>query len=153
MRSSDDPGSRADSRMTIPGVQKPHWLPPQPTSARVHRSTTSAGSPSSVVTSRPPRRRTGVTHATRGEPSTHTVQQPHWPCGLHPSLADRTPTCSRNTSSREDPSSATSTSAPSMRSRISGSAGQAQLNEEPQPQVRVALGLVTWNPAPCSPSL
>ncbi len=49
------------------------------------------------------------------------------------------------------PSSATSTSTPSTRSRISGSA--AQLNEEPQPQVREALGLVTWNPAPCSPSL
>jgi hypothetical protein len=28
-----------------------------------------------------------------------------------------------------------------------------QLKEEPQPQVREALGLVTWNPAPWSPSL
>ena len=28
-----------------------------------------------------------------------------------------------------------------------------QLKEEPQPQVRLALGFVTWNPAPCSPSL
>ena len=34
---------------------------------------------------------------------------------------------------------------------ITGSA--AQLKEEPQPQVREALGLVTWNPAPWSPSL
>ncbi len=29
----------------------------------------------------------------------------------------------------------------------------AQLNEEPQPQVRVALGLMMWKPAPCKPSL
>ena len=29
----------------------------------------------------------------------------------------------------------------------------AQLKEEPQPQVRVALGLVMWKPSPCSPSL
>jgi hypothetical protein len=28
-----------------------------------------------------------------------------------------------------------------------------QLKEEPQPHVREALGFVTWNPAPCSPSL
>ena len=32
-----------------------------------------------------------VTQATRGWPSTHTVQQPHWPCGLQPSLADVMP--------------------------------------------------------------
>jgi hypothetical protein len=31
--------------------------------------------------------------------------------------------------------------------------GVAQLNEEPQPQVRVAFGFTMWNPAPCSPSL
>ncbi len=28
-----------------------------------------------------------------------------------------------------------------------------QLKEEPQPHVREALGFVTWNPAPCRPSL
>ena len=40
------------------------------------------------------------------------------------------------------------------RRRGAGSAASAdQLKEEPQPQVREALGLVTWNPAPCSPSL
>jgi hypothetical protein len=33
---------------------------------------------------------------------------------------------------------------------ISGSANQ--LKEDPQPQVRDAFGLVTWNPAPCRPS-
>jgi hypothetical protein len=31
--------------------------------------------------------------------------------------------------------------------------GVDQLKEEPQPQVRVALGFTMWNPAPCSPSL
>jgi len=31
--------------------------------------------------------------------------------------------------------------------------GLAQLKEEPQPQVRVALGFTMWNPAPWSPSL
>jgi hypothetical protein len=31
--------------------------------------------------------------------------------------------------------------------------GLAQLKDEPQPQVRVALGFTMWNPAPCSPSL
>ena len=61
----------------------------------------------------PPRGRAGVTHATRGAPSTSTVQQPHWPCGLQPSLTDRTPRRSRSTSSREVPSSGTSTRRPS----------------------------------------
>jgi hypothetical protein len=40
--------------------------------------------------------------------------------------------------------------------RLGGSPVEAerdQLNEEPQPQVRVAFGFVMWNPAPCSPSL
>ncbi len=117
-------GSRAASRITIPGVQKPHWLPPVATNASDHRSLVPAGSPSSVVTWRPARRRTGVTHATRGAPSTQTVQHPHWPWGLHPSLTERRPSCSRRTSSSDDPSSATSTSVPSTRSRISGSATQ-----------------------------
>ena len=44
-----------------------------------------------MVTARPATRRTGVTQATRGAPSTQTVQQPHWPWGLHPSLTERQP--------------------------------------------------------------
>ena len=145
------PVARAARRITMPGVQKPHWLPPVATNASDHRRRVSSGRPSRVVTSRPASRRTGVTQATRGAPSTHTVQQPHWPWGLQPSLTDRIPSWSRRTSSREAPSSPTSTSAPSTRSRIRDSADQ--LNEEPQPHVRLALGLVTWNPAPWSPSL
>ena len=61
----------------MPGVQKPHWLAPCWTKAAAQRSRSSAGAPSSVVTWRPAMRRTGVTQATRGAPSTHTVQQPH----------------------------------------------------------------------------
>ena len=58
----------------------------------------SAGSsPSTVVTDRPATRATGVTHATRGSPSTSTVQQPHCPCGAQPSLAERMPSRSRST--------------------------------------------------------
>ena len=145
------PPARAARRITMPGVQKPHWLPPVATNASDHRRRVSSGRPSRVVTSLPASRRTGVTQATRGAPSTHTVQQPHWPWGLQPSLTDRMPSWSRKTSSREAPSSPTSTSAPSTRSRIRDSADQ--LNDEPQPHVREALGLVTWNPAPCRPSL
>jgi hypothetical protein len=66
---------RAATRMMMPGVQKPHWLPPAAQNASAHRSALS--SPSSVVTDRPATRPTGVTHATRGWPSTHTVQHPH----------------------------------------------------------------------------
>ena len=84
-------GRRPSSRTMIPGVQKPHWLPPVATSASAHRSRTSAPGRRAVVTARPATRRAGVTQATRGAPSTSTVQQPHWPCGLQPSLTERMP--------------------------------------------------------------
>ena len=32
-----------------------------------------------------------MTQATRGEPSTQTVQHPHWPWGLQPSFTERRP--------------------------------------------------------------
>jgi len=89
----------------IPGVQKPHWLAPVEAKAAAHRS--ASGSPSTVVTDRPATRAAGVTQATRGAPSTSTVQQPHCPCGLHPSFTDRTPRRSRRASSSDDPSSGT----------------------------------------------
>ncbi len=64
--------------MMIPGVQNPHWLAPVAVKASAQTATRSSGSsPSRVVTARPATRRTGVTHATRGAPSTQTVQQPH----------------------------------------------------------------------------
>ena len=78
-------------RTTMPGVQKPHWLPPVAQKASPQRWRAALGSPSSVVIARPRIRRVGVTQATRGWSSTRTVQQPHWPWGLQPSLAERLP--------------------------------------------------------------
>ena len=66
---------RAATRMMIPDVQKPHWLPPLAQNDSAQRSAPSR--PSIVVTARPATRPTGVTQATRGWPSTHTVQHPH----------------------------------------------------------------------------
>jgi hypothetical protein len=103
----------AASRMMIPGVQKPHWLAPASLNASVQTERSEGSIPSSVVTARPSTRRTGVTHETRAEPSTQTVQQPHWPCGLQPSLADLRPSRSRSTSKRVAPSSCTATARPS----------------------------------------
>ena len=54
-----------------------------------------------MVTSRPATRRTGVTQDTRGAPSTHTVQHPHWPWGLQPSFGVRRCRRSRSTSSSD----------------------------------------------------
>ena len=99
------------SRTMIPGVQNPHWLAPAAVNASAHRPPSS--SPSTVVTCRPATRRAGVTQATRGWPSTSTVQQPHCPCGLQPSFGDRMPSRSRSASSSEQPSSGTSTGRPS----------------------------------------
>ena len=111
---------RAARRMMMPGVQNPHWLAPASVKASAQRRRTSGSRPSRVVTSRPATRRAGVTQATRGAPSTHTVQHPHWPWGLHPSLAERRPRRSRRTSSSEVPSSGTATSTPSTRNETVG---------------------------------
>src|SRR5262249_23113372 len=73
-----------------------------------------------VVTARPATRRSGVTHATRGWPSTSTVQHPHWPCGLQPSLAVRAPRRSRRASSSEPRSSSRVTARPSTTNSITG---------------------------------
>ena len=59
----------------MPGVQKPHWLPPVAVSAAAQSP--AVARPSRVVIARPRTRRVGVTHETLGAPSTHTVQQPH----------------------------------------------------------------------------
>ena len=89
----------------------------QNASAQAARS--SGARPAIVVMRRPATRRTGVTHATRGEPSTSTVQQPHWPCGLHPSFGVRAPTWSRSASSSDPADSGTTTASPST-SRSTG---------------------------------
>ena len=65
------------------------------------------------MTDRPATRAAGVTHATRGSPSTSTVQHPHWPCGAQPSFTDTSPSRSRSTDSSDSPgSTSTSTSLP-----------------------------------------
>ena len=144
--------------MTIPGVQKPHWLAPVAEKASTQLCRQAGSRPSSVVTERPATRLIGVTQATLGAPSIHTVQHPHWPWGLQPSFAVRRPSRSRSTSRREDPSSGTSTRRPSTtrpsersgepaRSGVDGVTNgdpgrPGQLKDEPHPQVRVALGLV-----------
>ena len=74
-----------------PGVQNPHWLAPVAQNASDQARCSSSSRPSTVVTARPAMRRAGVTQATRGAPSTSTVQHPHWPWGLHPSLTLRAP--------------------------------------------------------------
>ena len=65
--------------------------------------------PSIVVTVRFRTRATGVTHDTLAWPSISTVQHPHWPWGLQPSLAERMPSRSRRASNNEHPSSGTMT--------------------------------------------
>ena len=114
--STDVRSSIAATRTMIPGVQNPHCDAPLAVNASAHA--TASGSPSTVVTSRPATRPTGVTHETRGLPSTSTVQHPHCPCGLHPSLAERAPRRSRRTSRRETSVSAISTGRPSRRKEI-----------------------------------
>ncbi len=104
----------AAARTMIPGVQNPHCDPPVATKASVIRSRSAGWSPSTVVTSRPAIRATGVTQATRAAPSTSTVQQPHCPWGAQPSLTLMMPRCSRSTESRVSPGAAsTSTCSPS----------------------------------------
>ena len=93
LESADDP-RRAEPALAGPGGAERG----RPAAPRVL-----GASPSTVVIARPATRRAGVTHATRGWPSTSTVQHPHWPCGLQPSLGDRRPSVSRSTSSSEPP--------------------------------------------------
>jgi len=105
--------------MMMPGVQKPHCDPPVLTNAAAARSRTSASRPSTVVTDRPATRDSGVTQATRGSPSTSTVQHPHWPCGAQPSFTESRPSRSRRTSSNDSsPGAVTSTSLPLQMKRV-----------------------------------
>jgi hypothetical protein len=95
-----------------------------------------------------------VTQATRGSPSTSTVQQPHWPWGAQPSFTERMPSRSRSTDSSDSSADAsTATTRPLHVKRVSVSEGIDQENDWPQPQVRCAFGLLIVNPAPWRPSL
>ncbi len=88
----------------IPGVQNPHCDAPAATKAVDNDSRKSFGKPSRVVIVRSTTRVTGVTHASRGSPSTNTVQHPHCPWGEQPSLAETTSNRSRKTESKVSPS-------------------------------------------------
>ena len=93
-----------------------------------------------MVIRRPATRAIGVTHATRGWPSTQTVQHPHCPCGLQPSEAIA-----------EDLEQRGVVSLDLDVAPVEGEANQLKL--WPQPQVREALGLVIAKPDCSSPSL
>ncbi len=141
----------AASRMTIPGVQNPHWLPPEARRASAHAVAILVGKPfegGHLAAADPSKRghaghpgdavdpdraaaalalgAAAVLHRAEPEPLAQQVEQGRAVVGrLDVRAVDA--------------------------ERIGGSADQ--LKEEPQPQVRVALGLVTWKPASWSPSL
>ena len=170
------PPSSAARRITMPGVQKPHWLAPCATKASAQRSRSSAGAPSRVVT-----RRSGDAADGRdaGDPG-----RPVDPHGAAPALALRAaavldgaaaellaqrveegdPVGDRDRVPVEDEGDEARAGARARRRpravlgsgarcRSGGGVPGAQLKEEPQPQVRVALGLMMLKPAPCRPSL
>ena len=149
----------------IPGVQKPHWLAPTPVKASAQRPLTSsaealegghrapghpadrgdAGHPGGAV--HPDRAAAALAlgaAAVLGGVLTELLAQ---------HLEQR-----RRRRRRPRPARRPVEGRQLIERWRAGPAGAAerrvrQLKEEPQPQVRVALGFVMWNPAPCSPSL
>ena len=156
----DGPVPRARARpgaAGCPGCRTRTGWPRRSAKAPAQRVPSSGSSPSTVVTERPATRRTGVTQATRGG----TVH----PDGAAAALAlgaaavlDRTaPQLLAERVEERGPVHRHQTDDGGRPLRREGDGGRrggvAQLKEEPQPQVRVALGFTMWNPAPCSPSL
>ena len=91
--------SNALADSTIPGVQKPHWVPPSSTSALwIGCSSPALASPSMVSTSRPATSSAKTRQALTGAPSIRTVQVPQLPLP-HPSLVPVKPMRSRKSSS------------------------------------------------------
>ena len=141
LRAAPPPARRSPAcriRTAIPRLPRT-----RPANARL----TVASRPSTVVTARPATRVTGVTQATRGSPSTSTVQQPHCPCGAHPSLTDTTPSRSRSTESSDSPGAElTSTCSPLhvnwTRSDTTTSGGQDRGDDLPSPSSTVACRAV-----------
>jgi hypothetical protein len=83
---------------SIPGVQMPHCAAPCRRNAASSRAWPArAPSPSTVVTSRPATRATGVRQAQTGSPPTSTVQAPQSPAS-QPTLVPVRPSVSRSTS-------------------------------------------------------
>ena len=87
-------------RTRIPGVQKPHWRAPEAAKADAKRSLCTGSKPSRVTTSLPATFSRARTQATKARPLTRTVQQPHWPDGAQPSLAEVISSSSRRAESR-----------------------------------------------------
>ena len=112
----------------MPGVQKPHWLAPLAAKASTQRALSDGGRPSTVVTERPATRRNAVTQATRAAPSIQTVQHPHCPWGLQPSLTEWQRNCSRSASRREVPCSSTTATAAPLREKVTAEAVEVSLS-------------------------
>ena len=158
------PLSSAARRSRMPGVQNPHWLAPVATKASAQRSRCAAGIPSRVVTLRPATRRTRG-HA--GHPG--QAVDPHGATATltlgATAVLDRAAPELLAQHVEEGDAVGDGDLAPvqdegdqgdrSWCCSGDGTPGRApaQLKEEPQPQVRVALGFVMWNPASWSPSL
>ena len=79
---------RAFTRTRIPGVQKPHCRAPEAAKAAANRSRSAGSKPSRVVIDLPATFSREIWQLTDALPSMSTVQQPHWPDGEHPSLAE-----------------------------------------------------------------
>ena len=62
--------------MTMPGMQKPHWMPPLATKARAKACWRNSSSPSVVVTTPPATFFMGVTQESTALPLRSTVQAP-----------------------------------------------------------------------------
>ncbi len=106
---------RCFARTTIPGMQNPHWTPPVSVNDLAKMSLSFSVSPSSVMTFLPFAFFAGTAQDATALPSTMTVQQPHDPCGAHPSFGDVSPACSRRTVISEVSSSISAENTPPLR--------------------------------------
>ena len=143
----------AASRMMIPGVQNPHWLAPVSVNASAHRSRSTGSIPSRVVTSRPATRRTGVTQATRAGAVDPHRAAPALALGAAPVLRGPLPQPVPQGLEERDAVVGHLDRLAVDAEPHQGRPGRRrrrcrQLNEEPHPQVREALGFEMWNPAP-----
>ena len=100
LRSAPFLSTCAFARITIPGMQNPHWRPPHAANASEYFLRSASSTPSRVVTVRPSARATGYWQLTWALPSIITVQQPHCPEGEQPSFGEVTPSSSRSADSR-----------------------------------------------------
>jgi hypothetical protein len=79
-------------------------------------------------------RRHGAT--TFAWPSKSTRQQPHWPCGAHPSLGEVIPSRSRSTLSSDSPGAAPTVTAWPLQSKEIVATAARLRGEIPKPRVR-----------------